>query len=107
MLNVTHSPVDSTIIKENEWLKNSALTPELIAKIRQLQLVAGELGCSLAPLAIGWSLKNPNVSTVITGASRPDQVRENMRASAVAPQLTDEIMVRIEAVLGNRPTRIP
>jgi aryl-alcohol dehydrogenase-like predicted oxidoreductase len=48
-------------------------------------------------------LKNPNVSTVITGASRAAQVTENMKALDVAPKLTPDIMARIDTVLGNKP----
>lgn len=48
-------------------------------------------------------LKNPNVSTVITGASRPEQVAENMKAAEVAPMLTSEVMERVEQVLQNKP----
>jgi aryl-alcohol dehydrogenase-like predicted oxidoreductase len=57
----------------------------------------------VAQLALAWCLKNPNVSTVITGASRPEQVRENMKAGEVASWLTPEVMGRIDSVLGNKP----
>jgi voltage-dependent potassium channel beta subunit len=90
-------------LKGYEWLRDSVTMPAKIEKVRQLQPIAGDLGCSLAQLAIAWCLKNPNASTVITGASRPEQVRENMRALAVAEQLTPEVLGRIEAVLGNHP----
>jgi len=65
--------------------------------------IAQELGCSMAQLALAWCLKNPHVSTVITGASRPEQVRENMRALEVVNKLTPEVMERIEAILENKP----
>jgi aryl-alcohol dehydrogenase-like predicted oxidoreductase len=71
--------------------------------VKQLAPVAKELGCSLAQLALAWCLKNPNVSTVITGASRPEQVIENMQALQVAGQLTGEVMEQIEQVLQNKP----
>jgi voltage-dependent potassium channel beta subunit len=86
-----------------EWLKNSMLRPEWLGKVRQLKPIADELGCTQAQLAIAWCLTNPDVSTVITGASRPEQVRENMKALDVAPLLTDEVLEQIEGVLGNRP----
>jgi aryl-alcohol dehydrogenase-like predicted oxidoreductase len=54
-------------------------------------------------MALAWCLKNPNVSTVITGASRASQVTENMKALDVLPKLTTEVMDRIEAVLQNKP----
>jgi aryl-alcohol dehydrogenase-like predicted oxidoreductase len=65
--------------------------------------MATELNCSLSQLALAWCLKNPNVSSVITGASRAEQVVENMQALEVVPRLTDEVMERIEAVLDNKP----
>jgi len=65
--------------------------------------VADDLGCTLAQLALAWCLKNPHVSTVITGASRPQQVVENMAALDVVPRMDDDVMERIETILGNRP----
>ena len=72
-------------------------------KLKALQPVADELGCTLAQMAIAWCLKNPNVSTVITGASRVSQVHENLKAAEVAAKLTPEIMTRIDIILGNKP----
>jgi aryl-alcohol dehydrogenase-like predicted oxidoreductase len=57
----------------------------------------------MAQLALAWCLKNPHVSTVITGASRAEQVVENMKAMDVVGQLTDDIMQQIEDILGNKP----
>ena len=57
----------------------------------------------MAQLGLAWCLKNPNVSTVITGASRPAQVTENMRALEVVPRLTPDSMARIDAILDNKP----
>jgi voltage-dependent potassium channel beta subunit len=65
--------------------------------VGRLEAVAKDLGCTLAQLAIAWCAKNPRVSTVITGASRPSQVRENMKAAEVIAKLTPEAMARIEA----------
>jgi aryl-alcohol dehydrogenase-like predicted oxidoreductase len=84
-------------------VREHVVTPEGVAKVRRLKPIADELGCSLAQLALAWCLKNPHVSTVITGASRPEQVRENMRAAEVAPRLTDEVLGRIEGVLNGKP----
>jgi len=86
-----------------EWLRNSAVTPERIEKVKKLKPIADELGCTTAQMALAWCLTNPNVSTVITGASRAEQVHENMKALDVLPKLTDEVLDRIEAVLDNRP----
>jgi voltage-dependent potassium channel beta subunit len=97
-------PEDSrAALKGYEWLQKG-ITEEKIAKVRQLQVVADELGCSLAQLGLAWCLKNPHVSTVITGASRASQVQENMKALDVVPLLTDDVMERIEGILDNRPS---
>ncbi len=86
-----------------EWLKESVITPENIEKVKKLQLIAKDIDCTLAQLALAWCLKNPNVSTVITGASRPEQVDENMNALEVVSRLDSDIIDRIEQVLGNKP----
>jgi voltage-dependent potassium channel beta subunit len=65
--------------------------------VGRLEAIAKDLGCTLAQLAIAWCAKNPRVSTVITGASRPAQVKENMRAIEVIAKLTPEAMARIDA----------
>jgi voltage-dependent potassium channel beta subunit len=83
-----------------EWLRDSILHPQRLEKVRALQPIATELGCTLSQLAIAWCLKNPNISTVITGASRVEQVHENMRALEVVEKLTPDVMQRIEAIFG-------
>jgi voltage-dependent potassium channel beta subunit len=96
-------PEDSRAsLKGYEWLKEG-ITPERIEKVKQLKTVADELGASMAQLGLAWCLKNPNVSTVITGASRAAQVTENMKALDIAPKITDEVMARIENILDNKP----
>ncbi len=87
-------------LKGFEWLRSQLTDRDAIDKIRKLQVIAGGLGVTMAQMAIAWCLKNPNVSTVITGASRVEQVRENMRAMDALPKLTPEVMVRIEEVIG-------
>ena len=67
-------------LKGYEWLRQYLLTPQNIEKVKQLQPLAKDLGCTMAQLALAWCLKNPNVSTVITGATRPEQVVENMKS---------------------------
>jgi voltage-dependent potassium channel beta subunit len=81
------------------WLREHVLTPGRIDKVRALASVAKELGCTTAQLAIAWCLKNPHVSTVITGASRASQVAENMKSLDVAPALTGDVMTAIERIL--------
>ncbi len=93
---------DRAALKGFEWIRDG-LTPERIGKLKQLEPVAADLGCSLAQLAIAWCLKNPNVSTVITGASRVEQVHQNLKALEVVPRLTADVMEQIDRILGNKP----
>ncbi len=86
-----------------EWLRNSLTDEQRLAKVRALQPLAEEIGATLAQMAIAWCLKNPNVSTVITGASRASQVHENMKALDVVEKLTPDVMKRIDEILGNNP----
>ena len=85
-----------------EWLRENVLTPDRIDIVKKLVPVAEEVGCSMPQLALAWCLKNPNVSTVITGASRPEQVHENMKTLDVLPKMTPEVMDRIEMILNNK-----
>ncbi|HEY8027861.1 MAG TPA: aldo/keto reductase [Burkholderiaceae bacterium] len=71
------------------------------AVVAELQSVAAELNCTLAQLAIAWALKNPRVSSVITGASQVSQLHENMKAVAVQAKITDAIKEKIEAIVGD------
>jgi len=87
-----------------EWLKDYVLTPQNLKKVEQLEPTAKAMGCSLAQLALAWCLKNPNVSTVITGATRPEQVAENMKAEEIVQNLNDDIMQKLDEILGNKPT---
>jgi voltage-dependent potassium channel beta subunit len=104
-------PKDSRLDLDGfEWLRDGYESEEgkvKIEKVGKLMPIAEELDCTMAQLALSWCLKNPNVSTVITGASRPEQVVENMAALEVVPKLTDEVMERIEAVLENKPKPEP
>ncbi len=84
-------------MKNMEWLKAS-LTDENLGRVRALAALAEELGSTVSQLAIAWVLMNPNVSSVITGASRIEQLRENLGAAAVAEQLDDDTMARIDAI---------
>jgi voltage-dependent potassium channel beta subunit len=89
-------------LKNAGWLREE-MTEDKLAQVRALEPIANDLGCTLAQLALAWCLKNPNISTVITGATRPEQVRENMAATDVVARLTNGVMERIEQVLGNKP----
>jgi aryl-alcohol dehydrogenase-like predicted oxidoreductase len=100
-------PEDSRVNLDGyDWLRRrleSERGQEQLAKVRQLTALAEELGTNTARLAIAWTLKNPNVSTVITGASRTEQIHDNMKAVDVVEQLDDEVMARIEEILDNKP----
>ncbi|HLQ06285.1 MAG TPA: aldo/keto reductase [Nitrososphaerales archaeon] len=85
------------------WLKENVITSENIAKVKALEPIAKDLGCTVAQLALAWARKNENVSTVITGATRPEQVEENMKSLDYVSALTKEVMRRIDGVLGNKP----
>lgn len=85
-----------------DWLREDLTNQEKLAKVQALEPIANELGCTLSQLALAWCLKNPYVSTVITGASRVEQVHENMRASEIAPKLTPEIMEPIDDIFKTR-----
>ena len=82
------------------WLKDHLTDQEKIAKVRALEPLARELDCTLSQLSIAWCTRNPFVSTVITGASRVEQVRENMKAAEVAPKLKPEILTQIDEIFG-------
>jgi len=108
-------PKDSRLaLPGYEWLRSDPLQrgvpagsgrtasfPALIEAVKKLQPIAADLGATTAQLALAWCAHNPNVSAVITGASRPEQVKENMKALTVLPKLTSDVIGRIEnAVAG-------
>lgn len=82
------------------WLAKRLTDQQLIAKVERLRPIADELGCTLAQLALAWCAKNPNVSTVITGASRASQVGENFAALEVMDRLDDDVLARIDAAVA-------
>jgi len=97
-------PADSRAnLKGYEWLKPDLTDADRIEKVKKLAPLAAGLGISMAQLALAWCLKNPQVSTVIMGASRVAQVHENLKALEAVEKLTPEVMVAIETILGNRP----
>jgi voltage-dependent potassium channel beta subunit len=90
-------------LKGMEWLKDSVLNEDKLSKAQDLQKLADELGVPLAKLSLAWCLKNPNVSTVILGASKVEQLKENLTALEVLPMLSEDIMERIEAIMETKP----
>jgi voltage-dependent potassium channel beta subunit len=83
-----------------EWLREMVTDEEANEQVRELTEIADELDCTLAQLSIAWCAKNPNVSTVITGASRVEQVHENMVSLDVMEELDDALMERIEEIMS-------
>jgi voltage-dependent potassium channel beta subunit len=83
-----------------EWLAERLTDPARNAQVRQLAAVAADLDCSVAQLSLAWCARNPRVSSVITGASRVEQVHENLGALAVLDRLDDEVVGRIEAIVA-------
>jgi voltage-dependent potassium channel beta subunit len=81
-----------------EWLKDMLTDEGRNKKVAELKVIADKLGVTLAQFSLAWCAKNPNVSTVITGASNADQVRENMTALDVMPLLTKEIMDQVDLI---------
>lgn len=88
-----------------DWLKKSVLEKENIKKAEKLTVLAKDLGMTLPVLAIAWCLKNENVSTVMLGASKTSQLKENFKAIEAKNNLTPEVMQQIEKILNNTPTK--
>lgn len=104
-------PEDSRVNLEGyEWLKKQLQSEEgqqQLQKVRELTGVAADLGTTMPRLAIAWTLKNPHVSTTITGASRIEQIHDNMKALEIVDDLTPDVMARIEGILDNKPEEPP
>jgi voltage-dependent potassium channel beta subunit len=82
------------------FLRDGLTDPAKNAIVGKLESVAKDLGCTLAQLALAWCVRNPRVSTVITGATRVEQISENMKALEVVPKLTPEVLARIDGLVG-------
>ncbi len=90
-------------IESLSWIKDKVWSPENQEKVKQLNALAQELDVSLTNLSIAWCLKNPNVSSVILGATKTDQLEENLKSLDVLPLLTEEVMAYIDDVMKNKP----
>jgi len=88
---------------ELHWLKDRLMAEQTIAKIKKLQAFSKEIGLSMPHLSIGWCLKNPDVSTVILGASKTTQLEENLKVTNYMDKFTPEVMERLETILENKP----
>ncbi|MEM9935808.1 MAG: aldo/keto reductase [Bacteroidota bacterium] len=89
-----------------DWLKENVFKEGRLDKVRALTALAQEIGTTMPLLALSWCLKNPHVSTVILGASKVSQLEENLKAVETTSLLTDEVMEKIEGILGNKPSRM-
>lgn len=102
---VDNQPVNDTRLEMQglEWLKESSLTDERLEKVRGLQKIARSLDTTVAKLSIAWCASNPNVSTVILGASKLPQLEETLTSLDLLPRLTPEVLQQIEEVMQNKP----
>ncbi|XP_053338439.1 voltage-gated potassium channel subunit beta-1-like isoform X1 [Clarias gariepinus] len=99
-------PSSRASLKGYQWLKEKILSEEgrrQQAKLKELQAIAERLGCTLPQLAIAWCLRNEGVSSVLLGASTPDQLMENIGAIQVLSKLSSSIIHEVDSILGNKP----
>lgn len=97
-------PPDSRFALEGfDWLKDRWMADNKIEKVKQLAAIADELQVSMAALSIGWCIRNEHVTTAILGATKKEQLLENLKAIDVLPKLTDDVMKRIDGVAGTKP----
>jgi len=97
-------PQDSRLALEDmSWLKDRVLADDKINKVKQLAEVAKELNVSMAALAIGWCIKNPHVTTAILGATKKEQLMDNLKALDVLDKLRPEVLEKIENIMQTKP----
>ncbi len=94
-------PADSRAVHDPRYLKSSDITDEKIAMVKNLALIAEKRGQTVAQLALQWTLRNPTITSALIGASRPEQVEENVKALTF-PKLTEEELSKIENILQNK-----
>jgi voltage-dependent potassium channel beta subunit len=86
-----------------DWLKDRWVVDDKLAKVRQLTKFAAELGTTVATLSIAWCIKNPDVTTAILGATKKEQLLENLKALQVLPKLKEDVMEQIEDIMQSAP----
>ncbi len=86
-----------------EWLRDRWMLNDKVEKVKQLSVLAKALGISVAALSIAWTIKNPNVTTAILGATKKDQLEDNLKALDALPLLTNEVLQSIEAIMQTKP----
>jgi len=82
----------------DRWIKES-----LLSRVKQLTALANELGISLAAMSIAWCIKNPNVTTAILGATKKEQLLENLKALDALPKLDEAVLQKIEEIVQTKP----
>ena len=90
-------------LPEMSWLKDKVMADDRIKSIKNLDKIAKELGVSLAELSIGWCIKNPHVTTAILGATKKQQLIDNLKSIDVMNKLTPEILVKIDDIMQTKP----
>lgn len=101
---LNQSPADARLNREElGWLSERLLQETHAEKVKNLMVLASDLGVSMPQLGVAWCLKNPDVSTVILGATKPEQLQETLTAPSILPLLTADVMERIENILQNKP----
>ena len=90
-------------LKGFDWLKDQWMKDELLKKVKGISALAKELGISTASLCIGWCIKNPNVTTAILGATKKEQLVENLKSLDVLEKLTPEILQHLDEITGTKP----
>ena len=97
-------PKDTRLnLEELSWIKDRSLVDENLEKVRKLTDIAKDLDITMPQLALAWCFKNNNVSTVILGASKVSQLKENLKAAEAKDKLTAKVMGKIEGILDNKP----
>ncbi len=97
-------PADSRLGMEDfAWLKDKTLSDEKIEQVKKLGSLAKELGTSTATLSLAWCIYNKNVTTAILGATKEEQLLENLKALEVLPMLTEEVIQKVEDIMGTKP----
>ena len=97
-------PQDSRLAIEGfDWLKERWMSDDKIDKVKQLEILANDLQVSLPSLCIAWCISNKNVTTAILGATKKEQLLDNLTALEVVPKLITEVFERIETIMNNKP----
>jgi aryl-alcohol dehydrogenase-like predicted oxidoreductase len=86
-----------------DWLKDRWIADDKLARVKRLTALAGELGVSVSALSIAWTIKNPNVTTAILGATKREQLVQNLEALDALQKLTPEVLQQVDDIMGTKP----